>query len=318
MASLAQTLRALAAPGRGVPIAAVTAALAGAQLLYGPPKNVVVPVGMAAGFVALAPWSWRALLAGGWSLIGGALYAVGAIGVVSLFGIVVPAALGLGPTFLTDDGSLVVAVVLYLVGGWGLGRDIELEHDLAHVRLKAIRTHLDPHFLYNTLNAIAEWCAEDARIAEDAIARLAALLRVTLDALELRSWPLARELDVIRDLLELHRIRDISAFSAELEIDEPARSLSVPPLLMVALVENALKHGPRSGHRGAITLRVVRTRAGVRCELENPGAFAPAGRGRGLETVRSRLELGYGRRARFSIASAGADRTRAVLEVPAA
>jgi hypothetical protein len=318
MARLAQTLKALAVPGRCVPIAVVASALAGAQLLYGPPRNVVVPLGMAAGFVALAPWSWRALLAGGWSVVGAALYAAGALGVVALFGVVLPAALRLGPTFLTDDGSLVVAAVLYLVGGWGLGRDIELEHDLAHVRLKAIRTHLDPHFLYNTLNAIAEWCAEDPRIAEDAIARLAAVMRVTLDALELRAWPLARELEVVHDLLELHRIRDTSAFTVELDVDDAARPVAVPPLLLVALIENALKHGPRAGHRGAIALRIARTQAGVRAMLENPGPFAPTGSGRGLATLRSRLELGYGRRARFAIAAAASDRTRAVLEVPAA
>lgn len=315
MARFWGTLIALAQPRRAVPIAAVFAALVGAQVYYGGWRTAVVPFAMMIAFLALAPWSWRALLANRRSWQRTAAFAAQALAVVAACGIALPRALDLGLTFLTDGGSLAIAGVLYVVGGWGLGRDIELELDLEHVRLAALRAHLDPHFLYNTLNAIAEWCADDPRVAEEATVRLADILRAILEAFEQRSWPLARELAIVDDFLALHRIRDPGAFTADVELEPAAAAIEVPPLLALALVENAVKHGPRAGHRGAIAIRVRRTGDGVRCEVENPGAYAPdGGGGRGLATLRRRLALAYGRRARFSIAASG-DRTRAVLEL---
>jgi hypothetical protein len=300
VATFAGTLIAIAAPRRALPIAAVIAALVGVELSYGDVRTALVPLGMSLAFVVLAPWTWqRAPL----------LLVVEAVAVVAAFGIALPRALDLGPTFLTDAGSLAIAGVLYCVGGWGLGRDIQLEHDLEHVRLKAIRAHLDPHFLYNTLNAIAEWCAEDPRVAEAATVRLADMLRALLEGLEQTTWPLAREVALAADLLELHLLRDAGAFTTQIEIDGDA---AVPPLLLVSIVENAIKHGPRAGHRGTITIRVITTASGVRCEVTNPGAFAPTADGRGLALLRKRVALHAG--ARFTIAAEG-DTTKAVLEL---
>ena len=300
MARFATTLKALAAPRRAIPIVAIVTSLIAIQLYYGrDPRTALVPAGMAISFVLLGPWTWRAL--------GMAIYAVEAVAVVVLFGVVLPRAIGLGPTYLTDGGSLAVATLMYLIGGWGLGRDIELELDLEHAQLKAIRTHLDPHFLFNTLNAIAEWCSEDPRVAEDATLRLSAILRDILEGLELRTWPLERELRVARDLLELHRIRDTEAFTVTVQADHA--DADVPPLVLVALVENAVKHGPRKGHRGTIALRV----SPLRIEVENPGPFAPSGEGRGIALLRKRLALSYGT---LDIREVDG-RTRAVVTVPA-
>ena len=242
MAHFATTLSALATPRRSLPIAAVTASLVAVELCYGDWRTALVPLGMSLAFVVLAPWSWRAAA----GALGVARYLAGAVAVVAVFGIALPRALALGPTYFTDPGSLSVAVVLYGVGGWGLGRDIELEQDLEDVRLKAIRAHLDPHFLYNTLNAIAEWCAEDPRVAEAATARLADMLRAILEGLEQRRWPLARELALVEDLLELHLLRDADAFTTRIEADCTG---GVPPLVLVFVVENAIKPGPRAVSR---------------------------------------------------------------------
>jgi signal transduction histidine kinase len=284
------TLKALVVPRRFVPIVAVVAAFTGVQLYYMRDAiTAVIPLGMSAGFVLVMPFAWRALLAPGRPLaprIAWTIYTTLALAIVGLFGVALPFVIG--PTFLTDEGSLVVALILILIGGWGLGRDIELELDLEHAQLKAIRTHLDPHFLFNTLNAIAEWCAEDPKVAEDATLRLAALLREVLEGLEQRTWPLARELAVVRDFLELHRVRDREAFTFTLPAD--ASDHAVPPLILLSLVENAVKHGPRKGHRGAIVLRIEHAPR-LRVEIENPGPYAPSSDGRGLALVRKRLAL---------------------------
>jgi LytS/YehU family sensor histidine kinase len=220
-----------------------------------------------------------------------------------------------GPTFLTDPGSLLVALVLYLVGGWGLGRDIELERDLTHARLLAIRAQLDPHFLYNTLNAIAEWCREDPGQAETAILRLSAMLEGVFTGLETRAWPLPRELALAGDLVALHAVRDPGALSLESRIEGEADQVEVPPLVLLLLVENAVKHGARKGHRGPIAVQVTVEASRVRIHVENPGPYQPAAPGRGLAMLRRRLEAAYGSAATVELAAAGAG-TRATLLLP--
>jgi len=291
-----------------VPIAVVIAALVAVELSYGDWRSALVPLCMSIAFVLVAPWSWQRLRG---SIAGMVAYAAGAVAVVATFGIALPRAIDLGPTFFTDAGSLAIAGVLYCVGGWGLGRDIELEHDLEHVRLKAIRAHLDPHFLYNTLNAIAEWCTEDPKVAEEATTRLADMLRAIMDGLEQTTWPLAREVALVEDLLALHALRDAGAFTTKLVIEATG---DIQPLVLVSVVENAIKHGPRAGHRGTIAIRVVTTPRGIRCEVANPGTFAPptAATGRGLALLEKRVALHDG--ARFTIGS-DATTTRAVLEL---
>ncbi len=301
------TLTALLPLRRSLPLAAIIVTLAIVQVTYMRDlRTALVPLGMGVGFLVLAPWSWRAFHG---SAVGWAIYVALPVLVIGLFGAVLPWALGMGPTYITDPGSLVVAVVVWCVGGWGLGRDIDLELDLEHAQLKSIKTHLDPHFLFNTLNAIAEWCVEDPAVAEDATLRLAAMLRDILEGLERRTWPLERELAVVRDLLELHRIRDQDAFTYSLP-EAPPGSPEVPPLVLVSLVENAVKHGPRKGHKGPIAVRV--TASPLRLEVENPGTFAPSEPGRGLAMVRQRLALSYGTRGQLAISGQG-DRTLAVI-----
>jgi two-component system sensor histidine kinase AlgZ len=249
------------------------------------------------------------------SLVRLAAYGAGSLLVVGLAGVLLPRALEVGRTFLTDSGSLLVAVVLYLVGGWGLGRDIELERDLAQSRVVAMRAHLDPHFLYNTLNAIAEWCREDAAQAETAILRLSAMLEGVFAGLEQRAWPLRRELALLEDLVALHRVRDPGALSLELGIEGPADDVEVSPLVLLLLLENAIKHGARKGYRGPITVGVTIQPGDVRVVVENPGPYQPGGPGRGLTMLRRQLEVAYGADASIEIEALDA-RTRATLWLP--
>lgn len=323
MDRLLATLTALAAPRRAVPIALVGVAFVGVQWRYGGgARAALVPIAMLSLFVVLAPWSWRALMGARRSATPARraasllAYVGGAVGAVALAGVALPRALGLGVTFLTDEGSLVVATVLHAIGGWGLGRDIDIELSLEDARLKAVRAHLDPHFLYNTLNAIAEWCAEDPKVAEEATLRLAAMMRAVLEALDLERWPLAREISLARDLLELHRIRDEGAFTWSIEVAPEDEASDVVPLSLLTLVENALKHGPRKGHRGRIEIRAHPAGRTLRVTVDSPGPYAPApdARSAGLPTLRRRLALAHGGHASLEVGPATeAGRTRATL-----
>jgi len=336
-----ETMRALAAPRRAIPITLVVIPLVLAQQRFSPSGQALwVALLMCALFVTLAPFSWRLLVSRGASRRIQPLLMLmyGVIGgLPALLGWLVPETLGLGETFLTAGINLFVSAALFWVGGWGLARDIDLElglererrraealaREAERVQLLAMRAHLDPHFLFNTLNAIAEYCREDGLLAERAILQLSALLRKVLQGAQAPSWPLERELSLARDLLELHHIRDPGRFSISWSVPDEHGAVPVPPLLLLPLVENAMKHGPGAGHRGAVSVELRAVDDGtLRVELCNPGPYGgPRPGGQGLDTVQRRLALAYEGAATITlegIAVDGAPHTRAVLALPPA
>jgi LytS/YehU family sensor histidine kinase len=221
-----------------------------------------------------------------------------------------------------------VSLALFLVGGWGLGWDIWLESSLIRsearaaalareaerAQLLALRSHLDPHFLFNTLNAIAEWCREDGAVAERAVLQLSSMLRAVLEGVQAPTWPLRDELALLGTLFALHGLRDPGRVRLVQRLPDPLPDVVVPPMLLLPLAENAVKHGVAAGNGGEVVLEVEAAPASpVRVRLENGGPFTGrrAG-GLGLAMVERRLALAYDGRATFRIAAAG---TRTVAEV---
>jgi hypothetical protein len=349
------TWRALLLPRRLLPIAAVSATLVVAQRAFSrDPRAAFVGISLCLAFVLVAPVSFRVLFPEGLEFSHGAVrlvfYAAIAAFTVYVVGVEIPLAFGVRDTFLTARSSLAIDIALFLVGGWGLGRDVGFEESLArerrraaalvreaeHAQLLALRAQLDPHFLFNTLNAIAEWCRSDGETAEQAVLELASLLRAVLSGVKKQSWPLAEELALVRTLFALHLRRDPELFELDVEIDEEAARVPVPPLILLPLAENAVTHGPARGHRGRISVRVAlvggagagRDRL-VRASLENPGAYrGPRAGSHGLPTTERRLALAYDGRARLSVRAVdardgggacegeGGERTLAVVELP--
>ena len=327
------TLRALLKTRRLVALLLVSAALVAAQASFSADPGAV-PLGilMCLLFVVVAPVSWRVLFPEGLDLRHGGvrllLYGATGAGVVLSVGVVVPRMFGIGPTLLTAPSSIVVCVALFLVGGWGLARDIWLESSLARsearatalgreaerAQLLALRSHLDPHFLFNTLNAIAEWCRDDGEVAERAVLQLSSMLRTILEGVRAPAWPLGDELDLIGTLFALHGLRDPERVRLVQRLPDPLPDVAVPPMLLLPLAENAVKHGVAAGNGGDVVLEVEAAPAGhVLVRLANGGAFA--GRrpeGLGLAMVERRLALAYDGRATFRIGSAG---TRTVAEL---
>ena len=334
MSLLRDTLLALTAPRRLVPLALVSVPLVAAQhSLSRDPLAMPLGVLMCLAFALLGPYLWRRIAApdGRIAPLGLLAYAASGALVVAILAVAIPRALGIGLTLLTGRESVFVSLALFWVGGWGLGRDIEFEAGLAReqaraealareaerAQLLALRGQLDPHFLFNTLNASAEWCRTDGEVAERAVLQLSSMLRTILAGVPLAAWPLQRELDLCRDLFALHLIRDPNLFS--LRIDGDPGDLQIAPLLLLPLAENAVKHGPAAGHRGAIELRVARDDNGASITLDNPGPYhGPRDGSEGLPTVHRRLALAYpDGRATLTLESTP-NGTRATLRLPAA
>jgi hypothetical protein len=328
------TLRALLEPRRLVPVLVVCAPLV---VLQGRTSRdpLAAPLGavFCLAFFAFAPVSWRILFPEGLELDHGAarllLYAAGSAGVVLIVGVVAPRLLDMRPTLLTVRSGLLVSAALFLVGGWGLGRDIGMEASLRRERLRAdalaraaetaqllaIRSHLDPHFLFNTLNAIAEWCRQDGEVAERAVLQLSALLRAILAGVKEPAWPLAREIDLVRDLLALYPLRDPELLQVDWDLPAPLPHVDVLPMILLPIAENAVKHGPAAGHRGPVRVAVSDGHP-LHVSIENPGAYAgPRPGSEGLPTVERRLNLAYGGDARLRITEDGA-RTRVEIDLP--
>ena len=338
-----ETLRAILAPSRLVPIAILVTPMLLAQGAFSESRwAVILALFTASLFLLIGPYAWRVLLGRRTQdqALVPRLLLYGLLGLLpSLVGYFLVSVLGMGDTLLTRSFNNLVSAALFVVGGWGLGRDIEMAANLAaeqartqelermadHAQLLAMRAHLDPHFLFNTLNAIAEWCREDGAVAEQAILQLSDLLRKILGGVKTTSWPLERELEVARELFDLHLIRDPGRFEVIWALPDPLPQIEVPPLISLPLVENAFKHGPAAGHRGPIHVQSRLQDERVTLSVSNPGPFGgPREGGEGLAMVEKRLALLFEGAASFEIGDApddhhdeaGAERTLARMTFP--
>ena len=188
-------------------------------------------------------------------------------------------------------------------------RELEAERDrklALQARLASLESRLQPHFLFNTLNAISSLIQDDPDHAERMVERLAALLRFSLDASERGLVPLADELKIVGDYLEIERARLGSRLSFTLDADPAAAGREVPPLTIQTLVENSVKHAIAPRPAGG-RIRVATALAGERLVLsvwdDGPGFTTAAIRpGHGLESLQARLAARFGAAAELTIA----------------
>ncbi len=172
-----------------------------------------------------------------------------------------------------------------------------IERDMLRAQLAAVQARTHPHFLFNSLNTLADLVEVDPPAAVDAIERLSSLLRYALEGQRRGRVPLAQELDVIRDYVELERLRFGDRLRFELDTDPAAAQLAVPAFLLQPVVENAVKHGVAASRRGA-TVRVAARRRGDALELlvedDGAGTSEADGTKSGEADLRERLRLLYG------------------------
>jgi two-component system, LytTR family, sensor histidine kinase AlgZ len=320
------TWAALLHPKRLIPILVVCIPMVLIQAKFSRDGRAVpLAVLLCLAFVLLSPVSYRVLFPAGLEWSHGAvrmvLYGLVGVGVVLSIAAGLPKMLSMSPTFLGDRTTMVVCAALFLVGGWGLGRDIhfeshveKLEQQAQHARLLALKNHLDPHFLFNTLNALAEWCRIDGAVAEKALLQLSEMMRTILEGVQTPQWPLEKEVELVRKLFALHQMRDQEKWHLKEVFDSPLPRVQVPAMAVLSLAENALKHGPGRGHFGAIVFEIKTMSQCVSICIENPGSQgAPRASSQGIAMLNTQLQqLGL---PKAQMNSDG-QRTRAWLEIP--
>jgi signal transduction histidine kinase len=198
----------------------------------------------------------------------------------------------------------------------------QLQAQLTDARLAALSSQLNPHFLFNALNSIAELVHRDPVAADGMIVGLSALLRNSLESAATQEVPLDEELRLLGHYLDIERIRLGERLRVEWSVAPEARAALLPPLLLQPLVENAVRHGV-SRRLTPGTIRVLATSGNGRLLLEvhDEGAAgldagAGSGFGIGLATTRQRLDALYGTEASLQLSPVPGGGTIARLDLP--
>jgi LytS/YehU family sensor histidine kinase len=180
-------------------------------------------------------------------------------------------------------------------------RSARLETRLSAARLAMLRRQLQPHFLFNTLQAATTLVHDDPGRAEEILLRLSDLLRVSLDDFEQQEIPLERELEILEHYTAIQMCRFQDRLRFEIHVKEEVQACAVPCFLLQPLVENAVRHGV-GAHKESDVVTIRGSRQGrwlqlsvcnLTSELQQP-AEELFSRGIGLSTTRQRLRELYG------------------------
>ena len=198
---------------------------------------------------------------------------------------------------------LLAGVVHYLLIAFEVSRRAEtrelgLEVLAREAELKALRAQIDPHFLFNSLHSISALTSSDPAAARRMCLLLADFFRSSVQFGARERISLDEEIDMVRQYLDIERVRFGSRLEAEITIDPACHACLVPPLILQPLVENSVRHGINSVVEGGTVTIAARCAAGyLNLCVENPvddAAPKRSGAGVGLENVKLRLRTLFG------------------------
>jgi two-component system, LytTR family, sensor kinase len=197
----------------------------------------------------------------------------------------------------------------------------QLQAQLAQAKLSALNAQLNPHFLFNTLNAVSSLVERDPRGVRRMIARLSELLRYTLDGGHEPEVPVIDEIAFLERYLEIMQIRFEDKLEIDVQVGDDAREALVPSLILQPLVENAVKHGvEKISGVGRIEISAMRNDGrlvlGVCDNGPGPSSLNIGERGVGLRNIRERLEHLYGGAQTLTLVERPGGGTIARIEIP--
>jgi len=198
----------------------------------------------------------------------------------------------------------------------------QLEVRLAETQLQLLSMQIQPHFLFNTLNTIAELVHEDPDTADRMIAGLSDLLRRALDLGTTQQISLGAELELLSRYLDIQKTRFGERLQVNITADAATRNAAVPVLMLQPLVENAIRHGLAARvNAGRIDIEARLADGRLLLDVTDDGTgngdeIGPSPERVGLGNTRARLEALYGDRCRLSLSRISGRGARVSLEIP--
>jgi len=222
--------------------------------------------------------------------------------------------------------TAVLCVVGFNLHWWRIrvlqGRERELRELAVSAQLAALRAQVNPHFFFNSLNSIAQLISTDPAKAEACVERLAEIFRYMLRRTQAEFVPLADELEVAEAYLDIERARFGEDLVVTEDIEDAARALLMPGLMLQPLVENAVRHGiSQKIGGGSVSIRAAVENGNLRLTVRDTGVGIRAQetifeRGVGLRSVRDRLVKLYGPDYAPAISTAAGEGTTVSLRIP--
>ena len=192
---------------------------------------------------------------------------------------------------------LVLTSLLHLARGWFRVKELETEKN--ETELKALRSQINPHFLFNSLNSIYSLARKNSDVVPEKVVQLSDLLRHVIYESNAKTIPLEKEIEMIRNYIDLQNLRTPDSEKIEMKIQGDLKEKEIAPLLFLPFVENSFKHGMKGGGENVfvrIDIQVqkdfllfdIENSKGKRTDIQENKY-----NGVGIENVRKRLELIY-------------------------
>ncbi len=188
------------------------------------------------------------------------------------------------------------------------------------IELNKIKSQLNPHFIFNSMNIIRALVEEDPKVAKDSITRLSNILRSSMLMGRKRVIKFSEELQLVHDYLNLEKTRFEERLSLAFEIDDACLDHDIPPMILQTLVENGIKHGvSHLPDGGAVKVSAKLDGSDLCIEILNSGIYHTDPNkeiGFGLINTQQRLQLLYGKEAMFSIENTTDNQVLAKIRIP--
>jgi LytS/YehU family sensor histidine kinase len=195
----------------------------------------------------------------------------------------------------------------------------QIEAVLKENQYNNLKTQLNPHFLFNSLNSIRTLVDMDPVLAKTAITQLSGLLRSSLHMGKHKTVLLQDELQTVKDYLAIESIRFDDRLKIHFDVDAGAEQCNVPPMMLQTLTENAVKHGISNlKNGGEIGIEAHRNNGTLHLKITNTGQYQPqeGQEGLGIENTLERLKILYEDRATFSIRNGSPQHVITEITIP--
>ncbi len=199
-------------------------------------------------------------------------------------------------------------------------KNLQLEAARNEYELRRLRDQMNPHFIFNAMNTIRALIDEDPQKAKSAVTQLSNVLRSSLQAGKQELIPLSKEIEIVKDYLEIEKARYEERLTVEWNIAKGSERVEIPPLLLQTIVENCIKHGiAKLPDGGRIMIQSTVMMDVVEIDILNSGQYDPEGESDsslGLENTRNRLSLSFGKEGWLTIGNHGKQEVKTTVRIP--